>query len=313
MPGGCRCLGCGAGDRRSASRPVGGGRLSGRGRSSLGRGGQGPAGRFGSGVVHRPTARATGARDGDRERRAHLLLDYRYAARGPGALVLGREGAAVRLEGHWSRYPRRSPADSLFVRRAADPPPEPGRNPFRFGLRQLAPLAVLDSADMASIVAPLDPGAEHFYRYRSGDTLSVTLPGEAVVRTVVVEAMPRYRSIRFMASLMWIEPETHGVTRVAFRAAKPIDREAAFRLHDADGWNAEVDFDLSEGGLGGRLVSGSERWPSRGRGRTRRPWPTGELGVQLSPSPVRVGDLVDHVGAAPCPPGLRGRCARHAV
>ena len=191
------------------------------------------------------------------ERRAHLLRDYRYAAR----VRWSREGAAVRLEGHWSRYPRWGPPDSLFARRAVDRPPEPGRNPFRFGLRQLATLGVLDSADMASIVAPLDPGAERFYRYRSGDTLSVTLPGGEVVRTVVVEAMPRYRSIRFMASLIWIEPETHGVARVAFRPAKPIDREATFRLRDADGWNAGVDFDFSEGGAGGEWVDGE-----RGRG-----------------------------------------------
>lgn len=188
------------------------------------------------------------------ERRAHLLRDYRYAAR----VRWSREGAAVRLEGHWSRYPRWGPPDSLFARRAVDRPPEPGRNPFRFGLRQLATLGVLDSADMASIVAPLDPGAERFYRFRSGDTLSVTLPGGEVVRTVVVEAIPRYRSIRFMASLIWIEPETHGVARVAFRPAKPIDREATFRLRDADGWNAGVDFDFSEGGgAGGERATGS--------------------------------------------------------
>ena len=200
------------------------------------------------------------------ERRAHLLRDYRYSAR----VRWSREGeAVVRLDGHWSRYPRWGPPDSLFARRAVDRPPEPGRNPFRFGLRQLATLGVLDSADMTSIVAPLDPDAEHFYRYRSGDTLSVTLPDGEVVHTVVVEAMPRYRSIRFMASLMWIEPKTHGVARVAFRPAKPIDREAAFRLRDADGWNVGVDFDFSEGGAGSKRGSGaggdSSAVPSAGR------------------------------------------------
>lgn len=189
------------------------------------------------------------------ERRAQVLHDYRYVAR----MRWSRQSAdVVRLDGHWSRYPRLGPPDSAFARRVVDRLPEPGGRPFRFGLRQLAALFELDSAGMAPIVGPLDPAAERFYRYRSGDTISLALPSGEVVRTVAVTAMPRRRGIRFLAALMWIEPETRRLARVAFRPAKPIGREGRFRLRDASGWNAGIDIDFGGGGAEDGAQAGAD-------------------------------------------------------
>lgn len=199
-------------------------------------------------------------------RRAHILQDLRWAARVRWAR---EEPPVARLEGQWVRHAGLSDSDSLAAWHLADPPHQ---NPFRFGLRQLAMLMGLDSAEMAAIVTPLDPGAERFYRYRSGDTVAVSLPGGETVRTVRVTAMPRFRSIRFLASTMWIEPERRGLARVAFRPAKPIDREWTFHLWDADGWNPGTDFNF--GGdpagvdsVGGAPEPGRDGTAARGLGR----------------------------------------------
>lgn len=199
-------------------------------------------------------------------RRAHVLQDLRWAAR---VRWSREEPPVVRLEGQWARHAGLSDSDSLAAWHLADPPHQ---NPFRFGLRQLAMLMELDSAETAAIVTPLDPGAERFYRYRSGDTVAVSLPGGETVRTVSVTAMPRFRSVRFLASTMWIEPEGRGLARVAFRPAKPIDREWTFHLWDADGWNPGTDFDFggdSAGmdSVGGALQRGRDGTAARGLGR----------------------------------------------
>ena len=214
------------------------------------------------------TARLHGQRKAElvAGRRSHVLQDVRWAAR---VRWSSRASSVVRLEGRWVRHPALSDADSILARQVAE---RPHRNPFRFGLRQLEALMALDSVETASVVTPLDTGAECFYRYRSGDTASVTLPAGEIVRTVAVTAMPRFRSIRFLASTMWIEPESHGVARVAFAPAKQIDRETTFRLWSADGWTPGIDVDFREGpadvdSVGGTRRPSGSRTGARGLGR----------------------------------------------
>ncbi len=77
-------------------------------------------------------------------------------------------------------------------------------------------------------VTPLDPDAERFYRFRSGDTVSVRFAGGSV-RAVSVTAQPRARHLGLVFAVMWIEPETFGVVRTIYRPAKPIDSELDLR------------------------------------------------------------------------------------
>ena len=57
-------------------------------------------------------------------------------------------------------------------------------------------------------VTPLDEGAERFYQFRSGDTISVSLAGGTSVRAVSVTASPRLRDPGLVFAVMWIESET---------------------------------------------------------------------------------------------------------
>ena len=95
---------------------------------------------------------------------------------------------------------------------------------------------------------PLGPDAERYYQFRSGDTTRIALDDGRSVGAIPVTVIPRYRSIRLVAAILWIEPGSFGLARVAYRPAKRVDREMRGRfLHDG-GWNPRVWIDGGEGG-----------------------------------------------------------------
>ena len=115
---------------------------------------------------------------------------------------------------------------------------DPLGDPFLFGLAVFEP-AVAD----ATTLSPLEPGSERHYQFRSGDTISVRLSADRVLQAVAVTVIPRYPSIRLVSAIMWIDPESFGLARVAYRLAKPIDREMSWRLRRGGSWQLGMDFD----------------------------------------------------------------------
>ena len=103
---------------------------------------------------------------------------------------------------------------------------DPLGDPFNLGI------AIFAGARDAAITvrSPLEPESERYYQYRSGDTLTLRLEDGQVLRAIAVTAIPRYRSIRLVSAIMWIDPESHGVARVAYRLAKKVDRELSWRV-----------------------------------------------------------------------------------
>ena len=99
-------------------------------------------------------------------------------------------------------------------------------DPFIFGF------AVFIQSPGAGVTtrSPLRSDSERHYQFRSGDTISVQLSDGRTVRAVSVTVIPRYRSIRLVSAIMWIDPESFGVVRVAYRLAKKIDREMSFQI-----------------------------------------------------------------------------------
>ena len=113
--------------------------------------------------------------------------------------------------------------EGLAARFAADP----ARDPFSlFIVSGLGPHAA--ESWFVPTVTPLDRGAEQFYQFRSGDTISVHFAGRSV-EAVSVTAHPRAQHLGLVFAVMWIEPETFGLVRTAYRPAKPIDSELSFR------------------------------------------------------------------------------------
>ncbi len=70
---------------------------------------------------------------------------------------------------------------------------------------------------------PLSDTAAHHYRYRSGDTLRVHLPGmDEAVQLVEVLVEPRRHDFRLISGALWFEPETGTLARATFRPAAPF-------------------------------------------------------------------------------------------
>lgn len=70
---------------------------------------------------------------------------------------------------------------------------------------------------------PFAPGAERYYRYRTGGTTSIQLPDGRIVRLVELEIIPRTRDPKNITGSFWLEAETHSIVQVAFRLARDID------------------------------------------------------------------------------------------
>ncbi len=113
---------------------------------------------------------------------------------------------------------------------------DPRADPFLFTLFALG----AGDDDAGVILSPLAPDSERHYQFRSGDTTSVQLGDGRTVSAVAVTAIPRVRSIRLLSAMMWIEPERMAVVRVAYRLAKPVNREINYQLRQGGRWRGGV-------------------------------------------------------------------------
>ena len=121
----------------------------------------------------------------------------------------------------------------------------PYGNPFVYGFGP--PVGATLTAAI-NVRDPLGADAERYYQFRSGDTTQVALDDGRTVEAVAVTVVPRYRSIRLVAAILWIEPESFGLVRVAYRPAKRVDREMRGRAVHGGKWQPRVWIDGGEGG-----------------------------------------------------------------
>lgn len=77
------------------------------------------------------------------------------------------------------------------------------------------------------------------YWFRSGDTISISLPDGRTVRSVELQVVPRQADVHRMTGSLWIEPEKGHLTRAVYRLSDQLD---AFR--DIPDLQAEEDEDL---------------------------------------------------------------------
>ena len=146
------------------------------------------------------------------------------------------EPDVVHVLGSRLRHPGKGPNDppdffsGLRAERFAT---DPLGDPFVFGL------AVFTGPDTATIIvrSPLDSDSGRFYQFRSGDTISVQLGDGRAIEAIAVTVIPRFRSIRLVSAMMWIEPESLGLVRVAYRLAKKINSEMTWQLRRGGEWS----------------------------------------------------------------------------
>ena len=146
------------------------------------------------------------------------------------------EPAIVHVLAARFRQPIFDPDDSEFFsglrmeRFAADPLGDP----FKFGFLEAETITR----------SPLGPAAERYYQFSSGDTIAVRLSDGSTPRAVAVTVIPRYSSIRLVSAIMWIDTESFGLARVAYRLAKPVDREMNWHLRSGGRWSLGLYLDI---------------------------------------------------------------------
>lgn len=70
---------------------------------------------------------------------------------------------------------------------------------------------------------PVAPGSEAHYRFRTGDTLTLSLQDGRRIRAVEVEILPRQASFHLLSGALWIEPESGALVRAVYRLSATVD------------------------------------------------------------------------------------------
>lgn len=82
---------------------------------------------------------------------------------------------------------------------------------------------------------PLAAGSEAHYRFRSGDTVTVRIPGAEALRLVELRVIPRRNESSLVSGSLWLESGSHAVVRAVLRLARPFDLETdAARMDPED-------------------------------------------------------------------------------
>ncbi len=123
---------------------------------------------------------------------------------------------------------------------------DPHGNPFVYGFGP--PIGAAMGTAAIAVRDPLGRDAERYYQFRSSDTTRLQLEGDHAVGAVAVTVIPRYRSIHLVAAILWIDPVSMALVRVAYRPAKRVDREMRGRAVHGGKWDPRVWIDGGEGG-----------------------------------------------------------------
>jgi len=169
-------------------------------------------------------ARARWSRDG-----AHVVQVLAARNQHPGGVEIPQNPSGIGI-------------DELF---------DPARDRMYFGIGSP------DSADSGDdgdfyIEHPISDHAERFYRFQSGDTLTLRLQDGRTLRTVELIIIPRYQDPHTVRGVVWLEAETGSLVQAAFRLARTVDilRDLTDAVEDEDagripGFLKPMEFDIS--------------------------------------------------------------------
>ncbi len=133
----------------------------------------------------------------------------------------------IQVLGARSQYPGEEEARKAagwIADLAIEAPFEPGGDRLFFGMigGDVDNAFTADSEDFW-FAHPLARGADTLYRYRSGDTLTLSLPDGRRLRTVQLDVLPRVADVHRISGTLWIEPEEGALVRGVYRLSKQFD------------------------------------------------------------------------------------------
>ena len=142
-------------------------------------------------------------------------------------------GAVVDVTGERSALPMFAGAGDADVNRGSDAgiplPYYPGRETLWIGSQ----LAKAD-ADASEMIHPLGNGAEAYYTYATGDSVSFHLPGGKVILVRELRVQPRKSAWNLVVGSLWFDVATGQLVRGVFRMAEPMDVMSVAKQEDGE-------------------------------------------------------------------------------
>jgi len=77
--------------------------------------------------------------------------------------------------------------------------------------------------DETELVHPIADGAEAYYTYQTGDSISFTLPNKTVIRLRELKVRPREPKWNLAVGSLWFDTNSGQLVRAAYRLAIPMD------------------------------------------------------------------------------------------
>ena len=131
----------------------------------------------------------------------------------------------------------------------------PGREPL-FPLTAFGTVSA--EVDENEFVHPLATGAEAYYRYRTGKSMTVVLPSRERITVRELEITARRAGWKLFVGSFWFDDRTGQLVRAAYRLSQPMDiwqvaseeereelaeleRDTAFMRRDPEGWRRSVE------------------------------------------------------------------------
>lgn len=143
-------------------------------------------------------------------------------------------GARVQVLGERTTAPMLGQSGEIDAELSSVPviPYFPGREPL-WGA-SLARLDVMDS----DVVNPLARGAEAYYTYETGDSLSFRIGGETRISVRELRVRPRRPDWRVSVASLWFDDATGRLVRAVYRMSEPMDIWKVDEEDDGEGCDA---------------------------------------------------------------------------
>jgi hypothetical protein len=128
-------------------------------------------------------------------------------------------GVHVDLKGARSVFPAaEQEAGEVNMDEATPIPYYPGREALWIGSGQARA-----EVDEGELIHPIALGAEAYYRYATGDSLTITLPDGRTIRLRELRIEPRRPEWKLSVGSFWFDVSTGQLVRAAYRLAAPLD------------------------------------------------------------------------------------------
>ena len=134
----------------------------------------------------------------------------------------------LQVVGTRSEYPGREIAiregDLAFLEDLPfDRPFAPGSDRLLFGMASVGEPPFEPSDDEFWVAHPLAEGADSLYRFRSGDTLTLSFHDGRRLRAIQLDVLAREANANRISGALWIEPESGALVRAVYRLSREFD------------------------------------------------------------------------------------------